>query len=219
MDILKTYLEDAGAPAPVAFFELMRLYVHTDDAASLVSVRKRYQQVFGVEAPKFDQITAPLGIEAFPDLAMRVTRAWRTPQVLDQIEQYLFAVPQPGRAFSLQAGRELLFLHDLAMALLTDATPADDAEAHALAPWASAENPAQARMAAERAAEVSGGHNFALDFDLSAQPEELPPSQQHTRNPNPLPARKPEPEAGLDTGEDAFSAAVSRENRRPTTRF
>jgi hypothetical protein len=218
MDILKTYLEDAEAPAPIAFFELMRLYVHTDDAASLVSVRKRYQQVFGVEAPRFEQITAPVGIEAFPDLAMRVTRAWGTPQVLDHIEQYLFAVPQPGRAFSLAAGRELLYLHDLAMALLTDAGPGEDAEGHALAPWASADSPAQARMAAERAAEVSGGHNFALDVDLTAQAEALPEPQQVKRPAPPAP-RKPEPELRLDDGEDAFSAAVSRENRRPTTRF
>ncbi len=211
MDILKTYLEDSGAPAPIAFFELMRLYVHTDDAASLVSVRKRYRQVFGAEAPKFDQITATAGLEGFPDLAMRVTRAWGTPQVLDHIEQYLFAVPQPGRAFSLQAGHDLLYLHDLAMALLTDSGArgtADDADGHALAPWASAETPAQARMMAEQAAEVSGGHNFALDFDLSAQPELLPETRQNPENAHP--ARKPQPVAE----EDAFSAATSRESRR-----
>ena len=221
MDILKTYLEDSGAPAPIAFFELMRLYVHTDDAASLVSVRKRYQQVFRVEAPKFDQITAPAGLEGFPDLAMRVTRAWGTPQVLDHIEQYLFAVPQPGRAFSLQAGRDLLYLHDLALSMLTEAGSngaANGDEGHPLAPWASADSPAQARMAAERAAEVSGGHHFALDVDLSAQAEEWSQPQQNLKNP--APARKPELQPPpLDDVEDAFSAAMALESRRPTGRF
>lgn len=225
MDILKTYLEDSAAPAPLAYYELMRLCVHTDDAASLVQVRKRYAQVFGVESPKFEAINAPLGVEAFPELSNRISGAWGTPEALDFIELSLFTVAPTGKAFSLQAGRDLLFLHDLAMVLARDsgAVAGADDDLEGLAPWARSDDPEQVRLAAQASADTTGGHRFGLDLDLNVataddsvlSPLELVP---------PAPA-KPAATTGSDdpfaTGlapladdYDPFSAAVASERIR-----
>lgn len=233
MDVLKTYLEDSNAPAPLAFFELMRLSVNTDDAAMLVAVRKRYAQVYGKDAPKFEQINSPLGLESFPELASRVTRAWGTPEALDLIELSLFTVPPAGKAISLQAGRDLLCLHDLAMALVRDSggDPASEADGHALAPWANLDDPQQAAAAVHGAAESVGGHRFALDLDLGPAGEELPDSQpaeldsglmrefENLRNAQAAPkAPAPAPSPAETDHEDAFSAVMASEKRRAPAR-
>ncbi|MCG2592762.1 hypothetical protein LZ009_08195 [Ramlibacter sp. XY19] len=225
MDILKTYLEDSAAPAPIAYYELMRLCVNLDDAASLVQVRKRYAQVFGVESPKFEQINTPLGLENYPDLVKRICGAWGTPEALDFIELSLFTVAPAGKAYSLQAGRDLLFLHDLAMAQARESGTGAGAEddLHAIAPWARSEDPEQVRLGAEEAGEAAGGHRFGLDLDLSAEappeaqraPSELAPLEL-TLEPPDAPASRLDP---FHTGaaalpgddDDPFSAAVASE--------
>jgi hypothetical protein len=227
-DILKTYLEDSAAPAPLAYYELMRLCVNTDDAASLVQVRKRYAQVFGVDSPKFEQINTPLGLESYPDLVNRICGAWGTPEALDFIELSLFTVAPAGKAFSLQAGRDLLFLHDLAMVQGRESgsgAGADD-DLHALAPWARSDDPEQARLAAQEAGEDAGGHRFGLDLDLTveAAPEpetsELAPLELTLEPPGPQAPAPADPFStgsaalALDDDFDPFSAAVASERIR-----
>jgi hypothetical protein len=236
MDILKTYLEDSAAPAPLAYYELMRLCMNTDDAASLVQVRKRYAQVFGVESPKFEQINAPLGLESYPELANRISGAWGSAEALDFIELSLFTVAPAGKACSLQAGRDLLFLHDLAMTLGRDSGlgSGDEDEGHALAPWARSEDPEQARLAAQAAGDAAGGHRFGLDLDLSVAPEQLPEARPAPleaarrvapRGPSapraPVAPVAPAPADPFNTGQsplaednDPFSAAVASERIR-----
>ena len=228
MDILKTYLEDSAAPAPLAYYELMRLCVHTDDAASLVQVRKRYAQVFGVESPKFEQINTPLGLESYPDLANRITGAWGTPEAQDFIELSLFTVAPPGKAFSLQAGRDLLFLHDLSMTLGRESGrgAGEEEDIHALAPWARSDDPEEARLAAQESGEATGGHRFGLDLDLSADtgmhaPSELAPLELGLEPPEaalPAPAEADPFQTGAaplaDEEFDPFSAAVASERIR-----
>lgn len=140
-DVLKAYLEDSVAPAPLAFFELMRLCVQTDDSAALAAVRRRYLQFFGAEAPPFERLAAPLGLESQPELSTRITRAWGKPQALELIEQSLFTVPPPGKVLSLQAGRDLIGLFALAHTLAADAEAAQAGAGHELAPWAHSESP------------------------------------------------------------------------------
>jgi hypothetical protein len=223
MDVLKTYLADSSAPAPLAFFELMRLCVHTDDAPALAAARRRYQEVFHLEPPRFEHINAPLGLESYTDLASRITTGWGRPEVLDVIEEQLFDVPQAGRALSLQAGRDLICLHDVAMALMRESKLAQaGAEAeHALAPWA-LDDPDQARAAAQDAADVSGGNRFALDLDLSAQA--AAPAAQELRESDAALAEAEEAAlreaaaARVVEEEDAFSAAMAFESRPAAAR-
>ena len=239
MDVLKAYLQDSGSPAPLAFFELMRLCDAAGDAPAVATVRRRYTHAFGVDAPRLEQLTAPLGLEGVTDLSQRISAAWGTADALDLIEQALFKVPAPGTALTLQAGRDLLCLYDLAMALLTEAasTPgsANDASVHPLAPWAHAEDAHSAHALAESAAEARGGHQFGIDIDLSASmPEPLPESTADSRNAplefelEPLMAasfqaqREQEAaraKAATDQDhEDAFSAVMASE-RLPVSRF
>jgi hypothetical protein len=222
MDILKTYLEDSASPAPVAFFELMRMCDREEDPAALAGVRRRYTQLFGLEPPRLEQVTAPLGVDALPELSSRLTAGWGRSVALDIIEQALFSVPAPGGALTLQAGRELICLYDLAMTLVTEAasTAGVDPEDHALAPWAHAEDATGASIAVQAAADADGGDHFALDVDLDAAPQALPEGGDPFAGMEPAPlegaaapgaAPAAKPEAQRLAEEDAFSAAVASE--------
>lgn len=229
-DVLKTYLEDSTAPAPLAFFELMRLCVHSDDAAALAAVRRRYVHVFGVEAPQFEQLAAPLGLESQPVLSTRITRAWGKPEALDLIEQSLFTVPPPGKVLSLQAGRDLIGLFSLAQALAADAQAAQAEADHELAPWADS----QSAPLLDVAVEAPADRGLGLDLDLNVpapQPEpaaqEVAPEMDLELEPllaefEAAQARRAEEEArAAEEAEavEAFSAAVASEPvRRPALR-
>jgi hypothetical protein len=230
MDILKTYLQDSASPSPLAYLELMRLCEQAEDPAAVATVRRRYAQAFGVEAPRLAQITAEGGLDAHQDLSDRITRAWGQGDALEVIEQALFRVPTPAAPITLQAGRDLLALYDLALTRATDVTPATgDAP---LAPWAHAEDVHTAQQVAQEAAEAEGGSQFALDVDLTAPVEDASVS---TGGPmlelEPmLPKATAEAKAAAEAAaraeaarkaqeeEDAFSAAMASE-RIPVSRY
>jgi hypothetical protein len=228
MEVLKGYLHDSVSPAPLAFFELMRLCDEGEDATAIGTVRRRYVQSFGMEAPRLDQVIAPIGLDNMPHLSHRITRAWGTPEALGLIEEALFKVPEPGSALTLQAGRDLVCLYDVAMAIATESAggqSASDAEAHPLAPWANAADAQGALEAAQAAAEAHGGHHFALDVDLDAAPEALPEKQEPEELQfAPLLAEMQASAARQNAvrvqqeEEDAFSAAMASE-RAPVSRY
>lgn len=230
MDVLRTYLQDSSGPAPLAFLELMRLCDQHGDAMALAGVRRRYAHAFGVEPPRLQDVTASLGLESLPQLSARITRAWGTPEAPRLIEDSLFQVPAPGLRLTLQAGRDLICLHDLAMALVREATPppaGGEPDVHPLAPWAAhADDPAAAHAAAQAVAEAQGGHRFALDVDVTVAPGPLPQTRDRPgeRELAPLLAELKAAAAREDVlraqaeAEDAFSAAVASE-RVPVSRF
>jgi hypothetical protein len=221
MDVLKSYLQDSSNPAPLAFFELMRLCDEGEDATALPMVRRRYVQAFGMEAPRLEQVTAPVGLESRRDLCTRITKAWGRQEALDIIEEALFTVPKPGASLTLHAARDLLCLYDLGMALMTESAGSTgsglEADAHPVAPWADAQD---AQQAANSAAEAQGGYAFALDVDLNAAPEALPdsvpPPEVAPLLAN-LQAAAREQARKAQEDEDAFSAAVASD-RLPMSR-
>lgn len=227
-DVLKAYVEDAGSPAPVAYFELLRLYGHAGDEGGATAVRRRYAQVFGAEAPSLPQIEAPQGLQARAELTARITRNWGRPQALEMIEDLLFAVPSPDRALSLEAGRDLLCLYQVASELQRqDAAGEGAGDEHGLAPWANSGD-------VEGAADFAGGYGFGLDLDLGApahagevamaEPEpEARPELHLELAPDPLleefeAARRGDAPPAGDAAQDPFSAAVAHEGRRPLSR-
>ena len=225
-DVLKGYLEDSASPAPVAFFELMRVCSLAEDPQAVEAVRRRYTKLHGVPAPTLAQVSAGGGLEQQRALSERVMRAWGTPGVLALIEQALFDVPPANAPLPVQAARDLICLYDIAMLLAddVDAAPRDRAD-QPLAPWAHAEHLGEAHAFTQAVAEDDGGHRFALDIDLSVVPQALPEKQ-----PEPDPqelvarlraekeaARRAAERAALDA-EDAFSAAVASE-RAPISRY
>ncbi|MDB5899515.1 MAG: Fe-S oxidoreductase [Ramlibacter sp.] len=216
MDVLKSYLEATANPAPLAFFELMRLSESEGDQAAIAAVRRRYTQVYGLEPPTVEQLTAPLSLDSLPDLSARITAAWGRRVALDIIEQALFSVPAPGAALTLQAGRDLICLYDVAMTLVAEgaggaAVPNGEPEPHPLAPWANADDPGGALMAIEAAGEARADAHFGLDFDLDT------PAEPESDNPfahlqlEPLPDVLP---ATASREDDAFSAAMASERSR-----
>ncbi|MBE7367753.1 hypothetical protein [Ramlibacter pallidus] len=225
MDVLKAYLQDSASPAPVAFFELMRLCEQAGEPAAVAMVRRRYEKAFGLEPPPLERLAGPAGLESLPRLSARITQAWGRPEVLDILEEALFHVPEPEGAFTLQAGRELISLHGLAVALAEDGEGAPvghEADPHPLAPWAHADDTASALAATQGSVGGEGGHHFALDFDLGTAAPEAAPQAEGPRAALPLPPSRANAsrEAARRTREqeDAFSEAMHGE-RVPVSRF
>ena len=167
--VLEAYLEDSASPAPIAFFELMRLCDPLEDSRPADLVRRRYAQVFGVAAPRLGQVTAPLGLECMPVLSGRITAAWNTPRALQVIEETLFGPSAAATMLTLQAGRDLLCLHDLAMSLAPHIVSSPAGNRHALAPWAHAQDAVGARIAVQAMRDVGDGSALSLDLDLSTE--------------------------------------------------
>lgn len=224
--VLKSYLQDSASPAPIAFFELLRLCESEDDNRAAAAVRDRYAQLFSAEPPRLEQVTAPLGLESLAGLSASITSAWHTPRVLKVIEDALFGVPAAGPPLTLQAGRELLCLHDVATSLATEADTPGAGDGHALAPWANAEDAAGARLAVQSLADVGDGSVFGVDIDLGAPAAPVAPA---IREPETSPliaemqaaAREAEERAARKRRQEeeveAFSAAVASE-RMPLAR-
>jgi len=170
-DVLGSYIGDRGQSAPVAYFELMRLYAHANDADALEAVRARYTQAFGVEPPPLAQIDAPGGLQARPDLAAQVARVWGTPQVLETIADLLFAVPDNDQALSPETARDLVCLHKVASQLQREDAAGTGgvrgSAGHGFAPAAPAGEAGPAR--------ASSGLDLDLDLDLDALASELQP--------------------------------------------
>jgi hypothetical protein len=168
-DVLESYLQDCGSPAPLAFHELMRLRAQEEDPGRAAAVGRRYAQVFGFEPPRLAQVTAPLGLDSMPALSAGITSAWNTPGVLQVIEDALFGTPEAGAPLTLQAGRDLLCLHDLAMNLVTEASSVPGTgDGHAPAPWAHAEDAAGAQLAVQAVPDVDRGGALGVDIDVGA---------------------------------------------------
>lgn len=226
MDVLKAYLQDSSNPAPLAFLELMRLCEQAGDPLALATVRRRYFHAYGVEAPRLQQALVATGVEVMDDLSARIVRAWGSNEALEVIEQALFVVPTPGAPITLQAGRDLLCLYDLALALLGDAAmpAAGTAEGHALAPWAHTDD---AQSAAQAIAEAQGDDGTSLDVDLTAAAplvasDDKPPLEFTLDDDTAAAGREAAARATAarraQEDEDAFSAAVASE-RVPVSRY
>lgn len=229
MDILKSYLQDSSGPAPLAWLELMCLCEDAGDPAAVATVRRRYAQAYGVEAPRLAQITAEGGLDGMADLSARITRSWNNGDALQVIEEALFLVPTPAAPITLQAGRDLLALYDLALVRSAEGV-VQGAEAP-LAPWAHVEDAHAAQEAAKDAADADGGRHFALDVDLtSTAPLEAAASEFRLA---PMLARakdsarekaareqaaREEAARRAREEEEAFSAAVASE-RFPVSRY
>jgi hypothetical protein len=224
--VLRSYLQDSASPAPIAFHEWMRLCEQEQDASAAAAARRRYAKAFGVEAPPLEQVIAPVGLDGLPALSARITASWNTPGVLQVIEQALFGAPAEAAPLTLQAGRDLLCLHEIATSLAAEASARDEAgEGHALAPWAHAENLAGAHEAVQAATEVDDPGALGVDIDVGmAVPDPLPtfvpPDLAPLIAQMQAAAREAQDRAGtsrrLADHEDAFNAATASERMRLT---
>jgi hypothetical protein len=228
MDVVKAYLQDSASPAPVAFFELMRVCGLADDPQAVEAVRRRYAKVFGQPAPRLEQVTDPAGLEAQPAVSAKVIARWAAGDVLPVIEQALFDKPAAGSPLTPQSARDLISLYDMAMLLAAEDQAAVGPRAPqepALAPWAHAEHAHEAHALARAVVEDFGSHRFAVDIDLTVVPRALPekppqPDAQEVaaRLMAEKEARQAAAARAAAEAEEAFNAAVAFE-RTPVSRF
>lgn len=202
MDVIKQYLSQSVSPAPMGFYELMRLCVLTDDKSGLAAVRRRYELLFGMEPPPFEHVSAALGIETHLELMERIKKHWGTAKVLRIIEDRLFnANADLLKPLSLTAGHDLIALHGVAQEVVVEGGTLEEQDAPTvetddLAPWAHAGSADEVEAVARRLSDVPEQHVFALDVDLDFAPAPLPERDPLARRPaaasDPSPRPRPE---------------------------
>ncbi len=115
IELLREHIDAGVDPAPLLFVDLLSLYHQTKDEAAFAEMRDRFQARFNAQVPDFAEFGADKrGLDAYPRALERIQALWPSQKVVRVIEESLLRKPDAEqKPFTLQAYRDLLFLHDL----------------------------------------------------------------------------------------------------------
>jgi hypothetical protein len=129
--ILSSQIGESDVPNPLVYLDLLGLYHSLSLKSDFQRLRKDFNLIFNGQVPEFALFEdAGKSLESYPDVLARITALWATPALLDGLEACIFQAPNLARTpvFDLAAFRELLLLHDLALAIVHEAAPGIDAQ-------------------------------------------------------------------------------------------
>jgi hypothetical protein len=115
---LETRIAQDGASCPQVYLDLFQLFHSLGLKADFDQLRDDFSRLFNARIPPFaDFGDEGRGLEDYPGAVDRLIRVWSRPNVLEVLEQLLYASPgaEPDdNAFDLAAFRDLLILHAVA---------------------------------------------------------------------------------------------------------
>ena len=121
IEILKHHIRDNDSTSALAYLDLLRIYHLLDRNAEYNQMCADFNRVFNVEAPQFEDFAGSgRGLEAYQSAMSRIEALWPSAKVVEVIEESIFRKPtaDDGRAFDIDAYRELLLLYAIAKELL-----------------------------------------------------------------------------------------------------
>jgi pilus assembly protein FimV len=207
IDVLRTHLEGATRPSPLAWLELLHLCRELDDAEGVHEAEASFRRLYGEEPPRPESTT---GLEACEPALTRVMAAWPAREVLDVIEDLLFSPPEAlGGYASLHAWRDLMWLYEVAQDTLRGAAQAGSRPDFA-------DSGAEMTLEGLQGIDLSrAAPGFALDFDLTDVPVERHKVVDRQNEPRIVapPPPAPEPKPTPTSYEDFFEATAAAEGR------
>ncbi|MBI5258582.1 MAG: hypothetical protein HY855_18905 [Burkholderiales bacterium] len=119
IDLLVGHLRDTGGTSPLPYLKLLEIYRRRGDHEAYERTRTRFNQRFNAYAPEWaTDILQGRALEDYPQVMMRLQRAWASPiDAMAELESLLFR-KDGGELFELPAYREVLMLYSLARDLL-----------------------------------------------------------------------------------------------------
>ena len=120
IDLLRNHIASTPGTSGVAYLDLLHLLYKFDRRPEFDRLRDEFNFSFNSQVPPFDNFAQfeqnRRGIERYPSAMSRIESLWKTPQILGQLEQFIFRKPEAGDAevFDLEAYRELLLLFAIA---------------------------------------------------------------------------------------------------------
>jgi hypothetical protein len=215
-DVLRAYVDRLREPPALALLELRHLCAEADDAEGVAAAEEEFRERFGEEPPRDD---ATSGLEACEPALARIMVAWPQTQVLALIEELLFGPPAVLGGFpSLQAWRDLLWLHELAQDTLRGAEGGGEEVA------TSADGLPEMTLESLNAIDIESAQDrFGVDINLNEvdldrhkvldlqRVPRLPPLPDVTLEPQPEPEPAPPPKP--HAYEDFYEAVGAAEGR------
>ncbi len=116
VDVLRNHISDNVGTSTRAYLDLFDLYHRLGRKDDYELLRKDFNLAFNAEVTEFDEYTTDSqGLEFYASALLRLESLWRTPRILNVIEETIFRKPDSNDgAFSLAAYSELLMLYAIA---------------------------------------------------------------------------------------------------------
>ncbi|MFD0667535.1 type IV pilus assembly protein FimV, partial [Ramlibacter sp. MAHUQ-53] len=191
IEVLRNHIEAHPQASPVAWLDLLEIHHKLGRQEEYEQLRRDFEWLFNAKAPAFANFSEDQhGLEVFSRLMARIQEAWPGRRVLQVIDDAIFRRPGADgeESLTLQAYRDLLFLHNVASEMAAgDGAPvlpsasnsvvAVDVDLDELAGQGPETQPAP-MMVVPSMPEVTRGNENSLDFDFESAEFKLPPAQR-----------------------------------------
>lgn len=117
IEVLRSHIYVNPETSALAWLDLLGIFHRLERREDYDWVRGEFNRIFNAQAPVFDNYGEDdAGLETYQQALSRIVALWPSPRVLEVIDESIFRKPgrEGGEAFSLEAYRELLMLHNLA---------------------------------------------------------------------------------------------------------
>jgi len=130
VSVLMTHVHASPQNSAIAWMALLQLHHRLNRRSGYEGLRDQMERRMNVKVPEFDDYEKPTaGLESYADALARIVRLWPSPQVVDVIEESIYRLPGAGsdrdEPFELAAFEELLLLHAIAKAVVTEPRATD----------------------------------------------------------------------------------------------
>lgn len=119
MSLLQQHIYGATNTSGLAYLDLLELYYQFERHAEYDQLREEFNRLFMGEVPTFEHYRRQSrGIVRYENVMRRIESQWKTPQILDTLQELIFRHPEAGvqdeESFDLTAYRELMLLFTIA---------------------------------------------------------------------------------------------------------
>lgn len=170
IQVLENCVEESGESSPLVYLDLLRIFHTLGRKIDYQQYREDFNLLFNGRVPEFAMFNEEgHGLEAYVAVISRITELWPAPEVIDVIEACIFRDPGDdlSQSFDLEAYRELLMLHAIAVAISTGPAGVLNTNPGGLTrvPFKTYSTPAVEPPATQPMAPLP---ELAIDFDLSS---------------------------------------------------
>jgi len=120
INLLQQHIYGATSTSGLAYLDLLHLYHQFERRAEYDQLREEFNRLFMAQVPAFDDYKKQSrGIARYSAAMSRIEAHWKTPQILDVLQELIFrqpeaGTPDQGESFDLTAYRELMLLFAIA---------------------------------------------------------------------------------------------------------
>lgn len=121
--VLQDSISHSDDSNPLVYLDLLRVLHTLGRKGEYDHYRTEFNTLFSGRVPPYAEFNQVLdGLEGHPDICQHISELWPSEEAVDFIEQCLVRAPGDGRVnvFELEAFRDLLMLHGVALRLVAD---------------------------------------------------------------------------------------------------